>query len=165
MKFTARELSVMGKLAAKFLKNPDKPIEIENIENVVPQIRGNKRRNKKTLRNATAHFMRTLCLKMAASGIGFERTTLVGRGNNAEYRFTNVTEAKRALKASEAGPVKTVKPPKEAKSVKPKAPRKVKPKSEATAAKKEVSRGSVIKRVRKPKAEPITNVVDELAAL
>ena len=174
MKFTARELNVMGKLAKKYISNPDKPIEIEYIENMLPMIRGKARRNKTTVRNSTAHFMRVLCLKFAAAGIGFERTTKVGRSNNAEYSFSGKAEANKAVKLSEAGPAVKEKPakvakpkkvkvapkPKVAKVAKPKKAKAEKPAAEP--AKREVARGSVIKRARKPKVTKVEPVQTDL---
>ena len=131
MKFTPRELEVIGKLSTKYLRSPGKTIKIEELEGWIPMLRSGNQRSEATVRGSAAHFMRFLCLKLAVAGIEFDRVSQVGRSNNAEYAFKGIAAAKRAAKLHGAG----AKPRKHAKA-------KVE---------KLIPRGSVIKRPRKPK--------------
>lgn len=103
MKFTPRELEVIGKLSAKYLRNPGKTIKIEELEGWIPMLRPGDKRNETVVRASAAHFMRFLCLKLAVAGIEFDRVSQVGRSNNAEYAFKGIAAAKRAAKLHGAG--------------------------------------------------------------
>jgi hypothetical protein len=142
MKFTARELEVIEKLSAAFLRSPDKTIKIETIAPLIPMLRPGAKRSAATARASAAHFMRFLCLKLAVADVALKRVTLVGRSNNAEYAFKGIAEAKRAARIAEAG----------AKVAKPKPPKPA----------KTVARGSVIKRPRKKKGAPPEENIEQL---
>jgi hypothetical protein len=142
MKFTKRELEVIGKLSAAYLRSPDKTIKIETIAPLIPMLRPGAKRTPEAVRGSAAHFMRFLCLKLAVAGVDLKRVTLVGRSNNAEYAFKGIAEAKRAARIVEAG----------AKVAKPKASKPA----------KTVARGSVIKRPRKKKEAPPEENIEQL---
>lgn len=158
MKFTKRELEVIEKLSASYLRSPDKTIKIETIAPLIPMLRPGAKRTPATARASAAHFMRFLCLKLAVAGVDLKRVTLVGRSNNAEYAFKGIAEAKRAARIVEAG-AKIAKP----KAVKPVAqhPRPyLRQKIEST-----VARGSVIKRPRKPKEIAVPVASDQVSVI